>query len=112
MKNKGQVLIGFVILIPILFGLVMLFIELVNANTLKHEMTSVVIDAIDSGLHCDYGTPYDCVFNLIDKNINYDDILIEVNDKYISVEITKKISLKKLTIKYIGYYDDYRIEKR
>lgn len=107
--NKGQVLVGLVLMIPIMFILCFTTYELVELNNTKKEITKVVVDAISSSLDSD--EPYSKALKLIDKNISCDDLKIEVDQKSIKVEVYKKTKIKDLKIKYRGYFEDNRIVK-
>lgn len=114
MKNKGQVLIGVVLLIPFLFISLFLVFEISDSISIKKRMESVVLDAIYSGLRADYRDSYNIVDTLINKNLEYDEIDIDVNDEVIEVEIIKNTDykiIKRIKVHYIGYYQNLKIEK-
>lgn len=112
MNNKGQTLVIFILLLPVLLLLFVITVDLglflVKINNVKNN----IVEAIDYGLSVDYNEKDVEMYNLIKSNIgNEDDISITVNDK---ITVTIKGEYKSLfngllknTFKYKYTYQGY-----
>ena len=118
MNNKGQSLVLFVIMIPILFMIIFMVYEVGRMALLKHELNDIGYLAIDCGLDkIDEEDNVDNIRELINKNKNdIDSVEVKVEDKkiYITLEdsIKTKISLVRnsqtfrVKTSYIGYMNE------
>lgn len=115
MNNKGQVLIIFVILIPILMLIMSMIVNIGYLQIEKKNVDSIVRDAVEFYLN-DSSTDKDkLVRELITKNI--DDSNISINEDVFYVEISVSTKIKGLLnadeykVTYRGYKDTLKIIK-
>ena len=115
MNNKGQSLVLFVILIPILFMILFMVYEVGRMALLKHELNDInylVIDCVLDKTTNENNT--DDIKELINKNKNdIDNIEVKIEDEKIYVTLEDSISTKVSLIKssqifkvkssYVGY---------
>ena len=102
LNNKGQSLVIFVLVLPILVLFVGYSFDVLNTNYEKNKMenlSSMVEDSIDDGITDDE------IRRLISKNDKSITILISRKDDTVKVELSKRI--KSIFGKIIGkeYYD-------
>ena len=118
MNNKGQSLVTFVILIPIMFMIMFMVYEVGRMALLKHELNDISYLVIDCGLDkIDDENLVDDIKELINKNKNdIDSVSVKVEDKkiYVMLEdsINTKVSLLKngntfrVKTSYVGYLQE------
>lgn len=121
MNNKGQVLVCFVIIIPILFMLVALVVNLGIFSIEKRKLSNVVQDTIKYGLnHIDDNNIQGTLTDLIIKNdpkLNKDNIKIIIDNNEIAITVLKDyhglfkylVNNQKLNISYKGHIIDSKI---
>ena len=120
MNNKGQTLVIFIILIPILFMLLSLVVDVGMLQAEKNKLSNICIDSLENALSTE------TVFNqnldekiavLIRKNINDINInKIEINNGIIYLTISKeykqlfskifKQKENKIVLSFIAYKDN------
>ncbi len=89
MNNKGQSLIVFVLLLPIMFLLMAIVYDLGSVELKKQKYENAIKDAITYGLKNKEGDTYQKLSSLLEKNIDgQKNISIEENK--ITIEVTKK----------------------
>ena len=118
MNNKGQTLVLFVLILPIIIILVLLVIGFSNIYTEKNKIENTVKKIITDELNKDDLSEYKRVRinNLIHKNIDdlktYD---LVVNDEYIKITISKEYKLfnQEIKVSYKGYKinDEIKIKR-
>lgn len=93
LNNKGQVLVCFVIMLPILLLAITLIVNLGIYGIEKRKISNTVKDTIKYGLnHIDDDNVKDTMRDLIIQNIddiNASDINITTNNSYIKINVTK-----------------------
>ncbi len=108
MNNKGQSLVTFVIILPILLIVCGMVLEFSNIAYQKHHLTSVTKTIISSILTTDKSIDNDLKNDIIklynDNNIKVDDLFIEENN-YLKIKAKLRIDsfLGKIIRK--DYYD-------
>lgn len=118
MNNKGQTLVLFVLILPIIVILILLVVGFSNLYIEKNKIENTVKKIITDELKKDDSSEYKRIRinNLIHKNIenieNYDLI---VNDEYIKITILKKDKTldKEIKVSYKGYKinDEIKIKR-
>lgn len=103
LNNKGQSLVLFIVVIPILIGIMALVVDLGNAFCKKAEINSVLEYVLDYGIlngevfFENEGKEYfneelviwkDNLKKLLDYNLDYSDNKIILNDKVITISST------------------------
>ena len=118
MNNKGQSLVLFVILIPIIFMIIFMVFEVGRMALLKHELNDIGYLAVDCGLDkLDEEDNANNIKELINKNKkDIDNVEVKIEDKriYVTLEdsITTSVSLIKngqifrVKTSYIGYMNE------
>lgn len=118
LNNKGQVLVFFVILIPILLLVIALIVNLGMYGIEKRKIVNTVKDTLKYGLnHIDDDNISGIMKELIIQNIddvNADEIYINVDNSYIKIRVTKKSkgllngfnNNFKIDITYVGNISD------
>ena len=115
MNNKGQSLITFVLIFPIIFLIVLALYDIGNIAILKNELNNINYLAIDYGLDIiDDENIQTKLTNLIKKNKNdIDNINIDIENNQINITLKSNITLKIIntnihTIEssYKGYIDE------
>ena len=93
LNNKGQVLVCFVIMLPILLLAIALIVNLGIYGIEKRKVSNTVKDTIKYGLnHIDDDNVKDTMRDLIIQNIddiNVSDINITTANSYIKINVTK-----------------------
>ncbi len=117
MNNKGQSLVTFVLLMPILFLVLFMVYEIGRMALIKNRLNGINYLAIDYGLDITDDAEYEeKIENLIRKNdddidfisINFEDDKLYIN---LSVKYKDKVSLFKSNLfviksNYVGYIED------
>lgn len=115
MNNKGQVLVIFVILLPIFLMILTLIIDLGMLSIEKRKVDNNTYDAIEYYLE---SNNKDKIIKLIEKNI--DDVDVDIKDSENSVEISVSKEYKgiyniiydnEIKITYIGNKETKKIIK-
>ncbi len=118
MNNKGQSLVLFVILIPILFMILFMVYEVGRMALLKHELNDISYLAIDCGLDkIDEEDNVNNIRELINKNKNdIDNIEVKIEDEKIDVTLEDSIKTNISLIRnaqtfrvkssYVGYMNE------
>lgn len=121
LNNKGQVLVCFVIFIPILFMMIALIVNLGLFALDKRRVENTVKDAVKYGInHIDENNIEGTLKELVRQNIDdiaEEDIYVMVDNSYVKVKVTKNYTgvLKYLSnnqtikISYIGNVQDGKI---
>lgn len=121
LNNKGQVLVCFVIFIPILFMMIALIVNLGLFSLDKRRVENTVKDAVKYGIkHIDENNIEGTLKELVRQNIDdiaEEDIYVMVDNSYVKVKVTKNYTgvLKYLSnnqtikISYIGNVQDGKI---
>lgn len=122
MNNKGQVLVMFVILLPLILLLISLVVDMGMLYSEKRNVDNNVKSAITYGLeNIDDNNIKFKINNLLKENISdIDSLYIDVTDNKITVNLIKKqtsifniVNLKKayqINSKYVGYLNEGKIE--
>lgn len=84
MNNKGQSLVLFVLIIPILIGMMVLVIDVGNAMVIKNKMNGVIEMVIDAAIDGEYNQ--DEITKLIDYNLEEFYNTVKIKDELIEVE--------------------------
>lgn len=110
-NNKGQVLVCFVLLIPIIFLLLFLIINLGLFSIEKRKMSNTIKSSITYGLrHIDEENIEGTLKELIKKNIDeIEELTVLVDNGYINIRISKNYKAlfkhfnnEKITLSYTG----------
>lgn len=122
MNRKGQVLVAFIILLPVLFIVFALIIDLGNLYIEKRKIDNNIKDVIEYSLNNieenkDLENKIKNQLNLNIDNIQYLDI--KINDKIIEIKLEKtnnsifstilNVSNLKISSHYKGYINDDKI---
>lgn len=116
LNNKGQSLVLFVLIVPILFLILVLVFDVGNALIEKQELDNISYLTIEYGLeHMDEFSIETKMKNIVTKNNNkIENINIVINDdkiiltikKNINGILVKNVNLVEIESKYIGYIKD------
>ena len=118
MNSKGQVLICFVLILPIVFMVFALVINLGLLSIEKRKITNTIKNSITYGLkHIDDENIEGTLRELIKKNIDdIDELIVFVDNNYISVKVSKKyngilkyLSSEDIKLSYNGNITDSKI---
>jgi len=91
LNNKGQVLVAFIILLPILLMLFTLVIDLGLMGYEKRNISNNIKDTIEFGLkNIDNLDIKNKMYNLLIKNIDDADIEIIIDNNYIKINVKKE----------------------
>ena len=108
MNNKGQSLVTFVILIPILLIVCGMVIEFANVAYQKHQLTSATKTIISSILTTDKSIDNELKNDIIrlynDNNIKVDDLLVESNN-YLKISVSSHVDSFLVKIINKDYYE-------
>ena len=107
MNNKGQSLVLFIIIIPIMLLLIFLVYDVGNMILLKQELNNINYIAIDYGIdHLNEPNIEENIHNIITKNkSNIDKIEINIEDNIIYIDLESKIKNKISIIKQINNFN-------
>jgi len=117
MTNKGQSLVIFVLLIPIIFILITLIWELGNLSLVQSKYESEIKEAIAYGLRHENENLKEKVTELLDSNIEGEKD-IEVSDGKIKIHVKKQYNTIyraifknkfDIDITYTGYKENEKI---
>ena len=85
MNNKGQSLVLFILIIPILLGIMVLVIDLGNAIHQKNRIDNTIEMVIEYGLEDNYGKEE--IEKLINYNLGSSNYLINIDNKVINIKV-------------------------
>lgn len=117
MNNKGQVLVIFVIMLPILLILFTFVVDLGLLSIEKRNISNNTYDAVEYYLENQSNTEIENkIKNLLSKNINnIDNIEINNTDTYIEITVIKKykslLKNNEISITYKGNKENSEIIK-
>ena len=118
MNNRGQSLVTFVLLVPIMFLILFMVYEIGQMVSIKNELNSINYLAIDYGLdNLTSSDVTDKIDELIRKNNeDIDNIIVDVSDDKINITLSKRYIGNKTLFKnsdllmirsrYVGYIED------
>ena len=118
MSNKGQSLVVFVLILPIIFLLISLVFEIGNLLNTQSRFDSEVRSTIAYGLkHINDENIVNVLYNLLnknlegEKNIEVSNNTIKINLKYNSINLYKFLSKQKynIDVTYVGYMENNKI---
>lgn len=112
MNNKGQSLIIFVLILPVLLLLITLVFEIGNLNYSVNKYKKEIKQTIEYGLNnLEKDNLEEILANLLKANIK-GQINIEINNQKIKINVKDKIIFKNkfdIDITYIGYKENNKI---
>lgn len=125
LNNKGQSLVLFIIILPILLLILILVLDIGKTLTIKKELNNINDIAMNYGLdNLDKENLEDELVELIKLNKNdIDNIEVNINDEKINILMEEKIDgiftnfieipIFNISLSYVGYIDDgvNRIER-
>lgn len=88
--KKGQALIEFIIILPIILLLILGITDYVRITLLKSELDSLLPDTVNMYKE---GKTLTEIENYINKNIDATLTITNTNDEYLTLTISKKINL-------------------
>ena len=103
LNNKGQVLVFFVIILPIILLLLIAIIEISNIYLEKNKTKNTIYEIIETNLKNNNENTKETINKLIEQNIkNIQDKTIFISEDEIRINITQetKIIGRKINIKY------------
>lgn len=113
LNNRGQALVTFVILIPIVFMVMAIIIDIGLMGYQKRKITNTIKSDIKCALNKDLNEKE--LKELIDEDIKYEKININI-DEGVSIELKYKYNMifsfvkkNELNIKYLGFKDGNQI---
>lgn len=86
MNNKGQSLVLFILIIPILLGIVVLVIDAGNAIYEKNKINNVIEMVLEDGLEDEYGEEE--INRLIDYNLDSGTYSVSMEDDVINIKVS------------------------
>lgn len=109
--NKGQVLILFVLLLPIILGICMLVIDVGTIYIEKTKIKNIISETIGYGLdNMDDERIIDKLNNLIDVNINDSTNNVSISNGIININVSKTVNgiliHDTINFNYYGYVDN------
>jgi len=116
LNNKGQSLVLFVVIIPLLFLILTLVVDVGNVLVTKQQLDNLIYLTVDYGI--DHINEFDIEDKMEDmilkNNSNIDNIEIVINDEKVTLVIKKKINgtlaknvnLIEIESKYNGYIEN------
>ena len=117
MNNKGQVLIIFVILIPILILVMSMIVNIGYLQIEKKNIDNTVRDALEFYLNSSDTDKDTLAKELINKNIATNNISIDEDEFYVEISVSAPIkgilnkNEDKYNVTYRGYKDTLKIIK-
>ena len=117
MNNKGQSLILFVLLIPVIFLILMMIYDIGSMVLLKNELNDINYMVMDYGVrHMEDENIVDTLHDLVIKNKQYANVTIQIDDNKLYVDISDNINnrlslfnkMNTFLVKssYVGYMED------
>lgn len=117
MNNKGQVLIIFVILIPILILVMSMIVNIGYLQIEKKNIDNTVRDALEFYLNSSDTDKDTLAKELINKNIATNNISIDEDEFYVEISVSAPVkgilnkNEDKYNVTYRGYKDTLKIIK-
>lgn len=117
MNNKGQVLIIFVILIPILILVMSMIVNIGYLQIEKKNIDNTVRDALEFYLNSSDTDKDTLAKELINKNIATNNISIDETEFYVEISVSAPVkgilnkNEDKYNVTYRGYKDTLKIIK-
>ena len=117
MNNKGQVLIIFVILIPILILVMSMIVNIGYLQIEKKNIDNTVHDALEFYLNSSDTDKDILAKELINKNIATNNISIDETEFYVEISVSAPVkgilnkNEDKYNVTYRGYKDNLKIIK-
>lgn len=119
MNNKGQTLVIFVIILPILLLVLALVVDLGLLSIEKRKIDNNTYDALEYYLdNIDNDDIKDKTYKLLESNLDDIEISISATNEYVEITVNKKykgllniIYDNNITIKYIGNKENNEIIK-
>ena len=84
MNNKGQSLVLFILILPILLGSIVLVIDVGNAIVMKNKINNIIEMVIEDGLENDYSEEE--LNNLMDYNLD-SDYVVKLDNNLIEIKV-------------------------
>lgn len=117
MNNKGQSLILFVLLIPVIFLILMMIYDIGSMVLLKNELNDINYMVMDYGVrHMEDENIVDTLHDLVIKNKHDANVTIQIDDNKLYVDINDNINnrlslfnkMNTFLVKssYVGYMED------
>ena len=93
MNNKGQSLILFVLLIPVIFLILMMIYDIGSMVLLKNELNDINYMVMDYGVrHMEDENIVDTLHDLVIKNKHDANVTIQIDDNKLYVDISDNIN--------------------
>ena len=89
MNNKGQSLVLFILILPILLGIMVLVIDVGNAIYTKNKINNIIEMVIEYGLENNYEE--EKLKKLINYNLKTDNYQVEIKDEIINIKVEAEI---------------------
>ena len=89
MNNKGQSLVIFILIIPILLGIVVLVIDAGNAIYEKNKINNVIEMVLEDGLEDGYSEEE--INKLIDYNLDSGTYSVDVDNDVINIKVSDDV---------------------
>lgn len=90
MNNKGQSLVLFILILPILLGIMVLVIDVGNAIYTKNKINNIIEMVIEYGLENNYEE--EKLKKLINYNLKTDNYQVEIKDEIINIKVEAEIN--------------------
>ena len=114
LNNKGQSLVAFIIILPIILFVMAIVIDIGLMGVQKRKVNNVIKSTIEYGLK--HNSSEEWLKEMIDKNIKYQNIEIAINeDIYITLEyeydqIFGFIKDNKVQVRYHGTKENGKVK--
>ena len=125
MNNKGQTLVIFVLILPLILLIISILFSYGNLLLTKKQIENNIVYTINYYFDHEYENKNESNMEeiknklkyIIEKNIKYDNLIIEIKDDSIDISIEKQINNlfvnKNIIINYYGYlFNSEKIIKR
>lgn len=125
MNNKGQTLVIFVLILPLILLIISILFSYGNLLLTKKQIENNIVYTINYYFDHEYENKNESNMEeiksklkyIIEKNIKYDNLIIEIKDDSIDISIEKQINNlfvnKNIIINYYGYlFNSEKVIKR
>ena len=125
MNNKGQTLVIFVLILPLILLIISILFSYGNLLLTKKQIENNIVYTINYYFDYEYENRNESNMEeiksklkyIIEKNIKYDNLIIEIKDDSIDISIEKQINNlfvnKNIIINYYGYlFNSEKVIKR
>ena len=125
MNNKGQTLVIFVLILPLILLIISILFRYGNLLLTKKQIENNIVYTINYYFDHEYENKNESNMEeiknklkyIIEKNIKYDNLIIEIKDDSIDISIEKQINNlfvnKNIIINYYGYlFNSEKVIKR